>query len=176
MYEVLNRKRGLTIKMVRELHKNLGLPTDSLLGIKRHVLAADGRADAGGTPRTWLCELRTLAGHSEWVLPSSRSGGIKPVSASALNQALATVERWPEGLLIHDLRRTVRTQLSEMGGVPMEVAELCLNHRPKGVHGVYDRAERFDERAVALQRWADRLDELLVAASSAGWSALRKAA
>lgn len=45
----------------------------------------------------------------------------------------------------------------------MEVAELCLNHRPKGLHGVYDRAERFDERAAALQRWADRLDRLRAA-------------
>lgn len=113
--------------------------------------------------RALLQELRSRANGSEWVLPSARGGGRKPISASTLNQAIATMSAWPEGLLIHDLRRTVRTQLSEMGGVPVEVAELCLNHRPKGVHGVYDRAERFDERAAALQRWADRLDRLCAA-------------
>jgi integrase len=111
-----------------------------------------------------LRELHELADGSEWVLPSRRSGGREPICASTLNQAVATVPRWPRGLLIHDLRRTVRTQLSEMGGVPSEVAELCLNHRPKGIQGVYDRAERLEERTVALQRWADRLDGLCAAA------------
>lgn len=106
--------------------------------------------------------LHALAGGSEWVLPSPRSGGRKHRSTSTLNQALLTVDHLPAGVVIHDLRRTIRTQLSEMGGVPAEVAELCLNHRPRGVHGVYDRSERLDERAAALQRWADRLDRLLV--------------
>lgn len=106
-------------------------------------------------------KLHALAGGSEWVLPSPRSGGRKHRSTSTLNQALLTIDHLPPGVVIHDLRRTIRTQLSEMGGVPAEVAELCLNHRPKGVHGVYDRSERLDERAVALQRWADRLDRLL---------------
>jgi integrase len=118
-----------------------------------------------------LCELHELANGSEWVLPSSRRGGREPISASTLNLAIATLPQWPKGLLIHDLRRTVRTQLSEMGGVPSEVAELCLNHRPKGIHGVYDRAERLAERAVALQRWADRLDGLCAAARPDGGSA-----
>ncbi len=113
-----------------------------------------------------LRELRTLAGTSTWVLPSTRRGGHEPISASTLNQAIANLPQWPKDLVIHDLRRTVRTQLSEMGGVPSEVAELCLNHRPKGVQGVYDRAERFEERAAALQRWADRLDAL----RGTGWS------
>ncbi len=31
--EVLNRKRGLSIDMVRNLHKGLGIPLESLLGI-----------------------------------------------------------------------------------------------------------------------------------------------
>lgn len=40
------------------------------------------------------------------------------------------------------------------------MAELCLNHRLKGVVGVYDRAERIQERARALQRWADHVDKI----------------
>lgn len=32
VYEVLNGKRGLTIGMIRNLHRNLGLPADSLIG------------------------------------------------------------------------------------------------------------------------------------------------
>lgn len=33
VYEVLNRKRGLTIQMIRNLHRNLGIPAGSLIGV-----------------------------------------------------------------------------------------------------------------------------------------------
>ena len=32
VYEVLNRKRSLTIDMIRNLHRNLGIPAESLIG------------------------------------------------------------------------------------------------------------------------------------------------
>ena len=35
VYEVLNRKRGLTMEMVRNLHKNLDIPLESLIGMRR---------------------------------------------------------------------------------------------------------------------------------------------
>ncbi|HET9031821.1 MAG TPA: transcriptional regulator, partial [Dokdonella sp.] len=33
VYEVLNGKRGLTITMIRNLHRNLGIPAESLIGV-----------------------------------------------------------------------------------------------------------------------------------------------
>jgi len=33
VYEVLNRKRGLTVEMIRNLHRNLGIPAESLIGV-----------------------------------------------------------------------------------------------------------------------------------------------
>lgn len=33
VYEVLNGKRGLTLEMIRNLHRNLGIPAESLIGI-----------------------------------------------------------------------------------------------------------------------------------------------
>ena len=32
VYEVLNRKRGSTIQMIRNLHRNSGIPAESLIG------------------------------------------------------------------------------------------------------------------------------------------------
>lgn len=32
VYEVLNHKRGLSIDMIRKLHRNLGIPAESLIG------------------------------------------------------------------------------------------------------------------------------------------------
>lgn len=33
VYEVLNGKRKLTVTMIRNLHKNLGIPAESLIGV-----------------------------------------------------------------------------------------------------------------------------------------------
>jgi integrase len=105
-------------------------------------------------------ELLMLAGTKEWLMPSSRGLGRKALSETALNAALRTIHELPADMVIHDLRRTVRTGLSDLGGIPDAVAELCLNHRPKGVAGVYDRAERIHERERALQRWADHVEKI----------------
>jgi integrase len=105
-------------------------------------------------------ELLSLAGKSEWLIPSTRNLGRKHLSETALNASLRTIADLPEGAWIHDLRRTCRTGLSDLGGIPDAVAELCLNHRPAGVAGVYDRAERLNERGRALQRWADHIDKI----------------
>ena len=60
---------------------------------------------------------------------------------------------------IHDLRRTARTHLAELGIDPV-VAERCLNHKIKGVEGIYNRHDYFKERQEALNRWANLLDQL----------------
>ncbi|MCH8322737.1 MAG: tyrosine-type recombinase/integrase [Proteobacteria bacterium] len=57
--------------------------------------------------------------------------------------------RW----IVHDIRRTVRTELSRLG-VDRDTAELVIGHAPKGVHGTYDRYDRIKERRQALELWA----------------------
>jgi integrase len=55
--------------------------------------------------------------------------------------------------VIHDLRRTVRSNLSKLG-VFSDVAERILGHAIPGVRGVYDRHSYLDEKRDALDRWA----------------------
>jgi integrase len=107
-----------------------------------------------------LRELKQLAMDSQWLLPSSRGLGRAHISSSTMNSALRGVIGLPRGVVIHDLRRTVRTHLSELG-VPSNVAELCLNHRPTGTKGVYDRAELIEQRYQALLKWESYLQTLL---------------
>ncbi len=57
---------------------------------------------------------------------------------------------------IHDFRRTARTHLAALGVDPV-VAERCLNHKIKGVEGIYNRHQYFNERKAALNLWADLL-------------------
>ena len=33
VYEILNGKRALTLPMIRNLHRNLGIPVESLVGV-----------------------------------------------------------------------------------------------------------------------------------------------
>ena len=57
------------------------------------------------------------------------------------------------------MRRTMRTQLSALGVRP-EIAERCLNHKLRGVLGVYDQHEFLPERREALNRWGSVLETL----------------
>ncbi len=57
---------------------------------------------------------------------------------------------------VHDLRRTCRSLLAAVG-VPGHVAERCLNHKLKGVEGIYDRYDYFDERKEAIIKVANLL-------------------
>jgi hypothetical protein len=45
-------------------------------------------------------------------------------------------------------------------GVAPHVAEACLNHKPRGVEGVYNRHSYFAERRAALQAWSDLLAQI----------------
>jgi integrase len=59
------------------------------------------------------------------------------------------MEQWG----LHDLRRTCRTRLS-MLGVDYVVAELCLEHKLRGMHAVYDRYQFVKERRRAFDLYA----------------------
>jgi integrase len=71
--------------------------------------------------------------------------------------------------VIHDLRRTVATNLQKLG-VRLEVTEAVLNHvsgSRAGIVGVYQRHEWAVEKRQALDAWARRL-EVIVTGREAG--------
>ena len=82
-----------------------------------------------------------------------------PIAASTLNRALSRIRVKIEHFTVHDLRRTAATNLSEQE-YNTDVIEKALNHKLKGVRGVYNRAQYAKQRAEMLQAWADWLDEL----------------
>ncbi|EMA2754524.1 site-specific integrase, partial [Escherichia coli] len=84
------------------------------------------------------------------------------IQESTLPVALAKVRaEMPEvpNFTIHDFRRTARTHLAALGVDPV-VAERCLNHRIKGVEGIYNRYQYFNERRDALAKWTNLLVSL----------------
>jgi integrase len=109
----------------------------------------------------WLDELKHLAASSPWVLPARKMQDrmIPHIAESTLSVALAKVKHGFEPFTIHDLRRTARTHLEALGVAPY-IAERCLNHKLKGVEGIYNRHDYFEERKAALNAWADLLIQL----------------
>ena len=105
---------------------------------------------------SWFETLKRLACGSPLVLPGRDRR--KPISAAAI---AAAIDRLCERVGIrrhtpHDLRSTARSHLAALG-VPVIVAERCLNHSLGGIVGVYDQHDYLDERRKALTTWADYL-------------------
>ena len=99
----------------------------------------------------WLRELHEMAASSRWVLPARKmqSRMIPHIGESTLSVALAKVKHGLPPFTVHDFRRTARSHLAALGVQP-QVAERCLNHKLKGVEGIYDRHDYFEERKAAL--------------------------
>ncbi|EJG0658340.1 site-specific integrase [Vibrio parahaemolyticus] len=116
---------------------------------------------------TWLTELKVRSAGSEYVFPSRRRSKRRGyISDDTLNHALAKIfglkvdskkQPYPnmlseiEPFTVHDLRRTCRSLLAELG-TPEHIAERCVNHKVKGLVGIYDRHNYLGERREALDK------------------------
>jgi integrase len=111
----------------------------------------------------WFVRLFELAGNSAYVLPArlktrfERFDGDAHVSKDALREA---IDFWIDNhkpeirrFTPHDLRSTMKSHMRKLG-VPRDISEMCLNHKLKGVEGVYDQYAYYDERRDALELWA----------------------
>lgn len=113
--------------------------------------------------------------NSLYLFPSLRTG--KPIAQKTLtetkwvlkvenratNHNLQPHQMWPidmEDWNPHDLRRTLRTNLSRFG-CPTDVAEAVLGHSKKGIEGTYNLHTYENECAIWLQKWADHLEKIM---------------
>jgi integrase len=109
-----------------------------------------------------LRDLIRLADGSEYLLPARQyqDRRLPYIHENTLNVAMSKVKANMSNIdpfTIHDFRRTARTHLAALG-VDSHIAERCLNHKIKGIEGVYNRHDYFDERKVALQKLANFLE------------------
>ena len=61
---------------------------------------------------------------------------------------------------LHDLRRTAGTGMASVG-VPVSTISRILNHSEGGVTKIYNRFSYADEKRDALDRWGQRLEDIL---------------
>lgn len=77
-----------------------------------------------------------------------------------LNTAVAMRAQKIDPWVFHDIRRTVRTQLSALR-VAEPVAEMVIGHARKGLARVYDQHRYIDEMRDALNLWAHKLTSIV---------------
>ncbi|MCG6308701.1 tyrosine-type recombinase/integrase [Vibrio alginolyticus] len=115
----------------------------------------------------WFKELKVRAAGSEYLFPSRRRSKRRGyISDDTINHALSKMfgmevdshkQPYPnmlceiEPFTLHDLRRTCRSLLAKLG-TPEHIAERCVNHKVKGLVGIYDRHSYLDERREALDK------------------------
>jgi len=97
---------------------------------------------------------RAYSGRSAYVFRSSHKRG--PMTRAALSRALRRHWQEIEGIektfSPHDLRRTMRTRLAELG-VDNVIAERVLGHKLQGILAVYNQYPYDKEKRQALEKW-----------------------
>ncbi len=114
-----------------------------------------------GVPRTWLIDrvLADLPKSGLHVLTGQEKGLGGHTKARA---AIKTpdIKEWT----FHDLRRSFASGLARLG-VPIQVTELCLNHksglRNKPLVRIYQQHDYEDEVQAAFEKWTDHVAALV---------------
>jgi integrase len=77
-----------------------------------------------------------------------------------LRKALSATGSITEPWRLHDIRRTIRSELGDLGVEPW-IAEQILAHVRAGIEDVYNKAKLEKQMRTALQMWADRLRSIV---------------
>jgi integrase len=108
----------------------------------------------------WLNELKVRACGSAYVFPARRTGiRFEHVSPDTLNAALHGLEHGLEAFTVHDLRRTSRSLMADIG-IAFDVAEKILGHKLPGTAAIYDRGNSLERQRKALEKLAALIVEL----------------
>jgi integrase len=89
------------------------------------------------------------------------AGGRKSfIVGTRINGTYKRITLKPAYPVLEHLRRTFATQLRSLGVDRLVVSKL-LNHAEAGVTKVYDRYAADPEKVAAMERWANRLREII---------------
>jgi integrase len=104
-----------------------------------------------------LLSMYEVTGESDFVFCTPYGGRNAPISRDSLSNALRN--NGIENVQPHGFRHTASTALNNLGFDADEI-EIQLSHSIKGTRGVYNSAEKLNQRKRLLQAWSDHLDGL----------------
>jgi integrase len=103
----------------------------------------------------------SLKGRRRWAQDAPKPSGPPTFnsfsqSKAELDERLGDLPHWT----LHDLRRTARSLMAEIG-VPEHITERVLGHAIPGIGATYNRYEYGPEKAEALQRLAAKIESII---------------
>ena len=107
-------------------------------------------------------QARLYSGEKSFVFASSHKND-SPMTTHALSKAILRHRGemgFEERFTPHDLRRTLRTRLAELG-IDDVVAERVLGHKLQGIMAIYNRHGYDKEKRQALERWEKKLRQII---------------
>jgi len=107
--------------------------------------------------REILQSLYEITGETDYVFCTPYGGRNAPLSRDSLSNALRN--NGVKNVNPHGFRHTASTALNNLGFDADEI-EIQLSHSIKGTRGVYNSAEKLQQRTKLLQAWSNHLDGL----------------
>jgi integrase len=105
-----------------------------------------------------------LSWSERWVFPAARGEG--PVTGAGVRKTMQKISNGQgDQPTVHDIRRTVGTMLGKLGFNRL-VQDKVLNHKDRGVGGIYDRHSYDREKRSALDAWARELQRIVTGAAA----------
>ena len=141
--------------------KTITLPGERTKNGQQHIVPLSDAA---------LDILRGRNPDREFVFGRTRVGGFSGWSKSKAE--FDDIVKLKEPWTLHDLRRTVRTGLGELGTAP-HIAEAVLNHIPPKLIRTYDRNKYEPEKCRVLSDWAAHLKIAVAQATGANVMSLK---
>jgi integrase len=115
-------------------------------------------------PRLADCDYSFSTTGSGPIMDFSGAKGVLDIAmADCLKATGAALQPWR----LHDLRRTMSTNLAKLGVEPF-VRRRVLNHALEGVDAVYDQFDYLEPKRVALNTWAKALAVIIGGAPGGG--------
>jgi integrase len=130
------------------------------IDLKAQVWTLPARRNKAGTDRTIplsTAMLEVLEGLPKIGPHVLSMGGSKPYSNQRHLKRIIDSESGVTGWVLHDIRRTVRTGLSEIH-VSNETASNVLGHAKQGMDKVYNRHTYLNEMRTALNAWGKHVE------------------
>ena len=143
---------GMRWSEINEAERAWTLPGDRTKNGQTHVIPLSRQA--------WkiIAAMSRIIGDDHVLAATGDRKGYDRIK-KRLEAKIETAAPWQ----LHDVRRTVATGLQRLG-VRLEVTEAVLNHTSgsrAGIVGIYQRHDWKEEKAAALQRWADHVEALV---------------
>jgi len=109
-----------------------------------------------------LEEIQEITGDKEYVFQTPFTGLNQAISTNALAKRLRQSGIEKEVMTLHGFRHSASTMLNEMG-FDGDIIEKQLSHTDRNqVRSTYNKAVRLKERIEMMQKWSDRIDELVI--------------